>query len=109
MTKLNEVSINKVGNCINICFNEEELLAGELIYQRQEQVNENSVTHFTIKPAYSIPDYKALLVSLLSNGFSIDESRELNWAWIDGISVKDIDEELNDKLYEIMREWQEDE
>lgn len=109
MTKLNEVSIDRVGNCIGICFNGEELIAGELIYQRQEQVNENSVTHFTIKPAYSVPDYKALLLSLLSQGFYINSENEVDWSWQEQISVKDIDEELNDKLYEIMREWQEDE
>lgn len=50
------------------------------------------------------PDYESLLKDLLKHHFQLNHNGELEWAYLPNYTLKDFDEELNDRLLEIKRE-----
>lgn len=50
------------------------------------------------------PDYESLLKNLLKNHLRANSNGEVEWNYLPTYTLKDFDEELNDQLFEIMKE-----
>lgn len=49
-------------------------------------------------------DYEKILKDLLKHHFRLNHNGEVGWAYLPNYTLQDFDEELNDRLFEIMKE-----